>query len=148
MKIYPLMDIADPCLEISLIIVPLQSQLCLSALVPKPICNGYETSNRRIPIYSIKIHTWLRGLRGIKHFFYFISPSMTEPSMNFNISKMVPIYSASVPKRGQPDSESETLNSYQFLFWCLYNYTNQFCWNMCIYHTLSKLFRQGLHGML
>ena len=147
MKIYPLMDIADPCLEISLIIVPLQSQLCLSALVPKPICNGYETSNTDEFRY-IKIHTWLRGLRGIKHFFYFISPSMTEPSMNFNISKMVPIYSASVPKRGQPDSESETLNSYQFLFWWLYNYTNHFCWNMCIYHTLSKLFRQVLHGML
>ena len=27
--------------------------------------------------------------------------------MNFNISKMDPIYSASVPKRGQTDSESE-----------------------------------------
>ena len=43
--------------------------------------------------------------------------------MNFDISKMDPIYSASVPKRGQTDSESETLNTYQFLFWCLYNYT-------------------------
>ena len=55
---------------------------------------------------------------------------MTEPSMNFDISKMDPIYSASVPKRGKTDSESDTLNSYQFLFWGLYNYTYQFCWNM------------------
>ena len=29
---------------------------------------------------------------------------MTEPSMNFDISKMDAIYSASVPKRGQTDS--------------------------------------------
>ena len=42
-------------------------------------------------------------------FLLFISPSMTEPNINFNISKMDPIYSASVPKRGQTDSESETL---------------------------------------
>ena len=48
---------------------------------------------------------------------------MTKPSMNFDTSKMDPIYSASVPKRGQTDSESETLNTYQFLFWCLHNYT-------------------------
>ena len=74
-------------------------------------------------------------------FLLFISPSMTEPNINFNISKLDPIYSTSVPKCGQTDFESETLNTYQFLFWCLYNYTYQFCWNMRIYHRLRKVFR-------